>query len=132
MWGTLQSADKDSLISAPQKCNGFPRIKSIACGHFHNLCQDEDGQLYQWGLRPDSLGGGLVNKLIKVRNLPKGRESGKLIGAMNKSAFVTSEGEAFAWDWKSMTADILPELVDKHVVDLAFGWKHTAALVEEN
>lgn len=131
LWGTIQSSDKNSLIAEPKVCEAFPPMTEIACGQFHNLCRDQDGSVYQWGLRPDQLGGGMVNKPIRVRGLDDVASGSTLVGAMDKSSLVSEDGVAYEWDWQSMYAKPMQQLLGKRVVQVAFGWKHTVALVEE-
>ncbi|KAH9254198.1 hypothetical protein BASA81_007787 [Batrachochytrium salamandrivorans] len=116
-------------ISRPILVRGFDHeVVEIACGQYFNVALDCEGNVYQWGLRPDHLGGGYIAEPTKVKGVPPGAHS---LACGMQDASILCNGQVYQWDWYDLTARQVRELAGFNVKQYSFGWLHGAAIVEE-
>ena len=128
-WGTIQSSKKESFIAEPRLIENLPPVVEAVCGQFQVVIRDVEGNVYQWGLRPDAMGSGFVERPVKVRGVPV---DAKNISCGMDFASILHNGIPYVWDWVDLTAKPLEALDGYKVKQVAFGWRHNAAIVEES
>ena len=130
------------------------RITRIACGHFHMMALQEDGNIWAWGLGEDGrLGAGKEtshDRPVKVltRNFRKESPVVKIFCGGSHSLALTDDGQLYTWGRGEEGQLGLPRIAagslkhpavwqptkvqtlsGKQIFQVACGANHTAALI---
>ena len=149
-WGKYQSLEptdngknfKDSFL--PRMIEFPSKIENIWCGLFHSIARDVDGNIYQWGMKPndttslsitDSFGSSrMIHLPIKIKEFVNTPKNTKISAGLNRTvALFPDTAEILEWDWdeppmpSSWKSD-----VKNPIKDVSLGWKHALMLVDSS